>query len=126
MAAATATTNTTQHDDADDDGDENKNNYNYNYPHPTNINLYNGGHSIQRILTVPMELPHMMILPQAAIRYEKRHKKIIPIPTGTEPTTNTIINLPKIKSDDGNDSFLVHSKSLNSCSNRRCWPYILE
>ena len=82
----------------------------YNFPRPTNIDLYNGS---GRAYRVPLELPHIMILPQASFQFQHHHN------------TSIMVDLPRLKSEDGN-SFTVHSKTLNSCYDGRCWPYVIE
>merc|ERR1719162_1164342 len=44
----------------------------YDYPIPINTELYNGGYVIKPKLSVPMELPHVVILPQSTISFNKK------------------------------------------------------
>jgi len=96
---------------------------NYDYPIPTNTKLYNGGYpdGIQQKFLAAMELPHVLILPLRSVSYNK---------TIDDTTRNGTIStveklLPVLKSEDGN-SFVTHSKSLHSCTDGRCWPYVIE
>ena len=91
---------------------QNKDDYDdYNFPRPTDIDLYNGGG--RRSYLAPLELPHIMILPQTSFQFQDHHN------------TSIMVDLPRIKSEDGN-SFIVHSKTLDSCHDGRCWPYAIE
>ena len=95
------------------------NNDSYDYPVPTNIKLYNGGNpeGIQPVLRGVLELPHVVILPQASIHFNKA------IEEATGEATSALTQLIRFKSEDGEDSFTSHSKALKSCSDGRCWPY---
>ena len=108
----------------------------YNFPPPTNIELYNAGykpgHEIRPVFRAPMELPHVLILPQASCTLERHHDGNEEMSnsaydgnstaTGSN-STGTKINLPKLKAQDGL-SFVPDSQHLNSCSDGRCWPYL--
>mmetsp|Transcript_10319 Transcript_10319/g.30202 ORF Transcript_10319/g.30202 Transcript_10319/m.30202 type:complete len:754 (+) Transcript_10319:165-2426(+) len=85
----------------------------YDLPIPTNTKLFNGGSypGMKPKLSMPLELPHVMILPQAPIQHQ------------FDQVTESTLELPRFKSDDGN-SFVLHSKILVSCSDGRCWPYM--
>jgi len=85
----------------------------YDLPIPTNTKLFNGGSypGMKPKLVMPLELPHVMILPQAPIQHQ------------FDQTTQSTLELPRFKSEDGN-SFVMHSKILRSCSDGRCWPYM--
>lgn len=91
----------------------------YHLPVPTNTKLYNGGTfpGLRPVLNAPMELPHVMILPQKDIHYEAIVQK-----GGSDAATTVEAKLPRFKSDNGK-SLIAHSKKLESCSDSRCWPF---
>merc|ERR1711935_90282 len=84
---------------------------NYENPIPTNTKLYNGGEKIKRKLDVPMELPHVVILPQNSFSFHKTIKGI-----AEDVASSTVrVDLPRFKSDD-KKAFMTHSKYLQkSC-----------
>jgi len=98
---------------------------NYDYPIPTNTKLYNGGYpdGIKQRFLAAMELPHVLILPLRSVSYNKT----IHDTTGNGTISTVEKLLPVLKSEDGNvNSFVTHSKSLHSCTDGRCWPYVIE
>ena len=99
-------------------------NENYYYPIPSNTKLFNGGgEEIKPKFYAPMELPHVLVLsPVQKISFEKTIEG-----TAEDGTSSTVqVDLPKLKSSDNDHSFVVHSKSLQSCSDGRCWPYVRD
>ena len=93
----------------------------YDYPAPTNTKLYNGGsQNLGPKLFGPMELPHVVILsPMRPVSYNKTIQNASE--DGT-PGLTVQVHLPRLKSE-GDDSLVVHSKTIDGCSNFRCWPY---
>jgi hypothetical protein len=102
---------------------------NYYYPIPSNTKLFNGGGGeIKPKLSAPIELPHVLILsPVKNISFNKTIEDTVK-DTVKDGTSSTVqVDLPKLKSSDNdNHSFVHHSKSLQSCSDGRCWPYIKD
>jgi hypothetical protein len=99
-----------EHKRADDDD--------YLYPLPTNTTLYNGGSwNLGPKLRGPLELPHVVILPPGTpVSYTST--------TAIEGLT-VQVDLPRFKASNvGDDSLVIHSKTLDNCSDQRCWPYV--
>ena len=87
----------------------------YKYPVPTNTKLYHGGDLSKPKLSAPIELPNVMILsPDGNFSYNKT------IDAGT-----TVVNLPKLKTDNDKDTAALVTQSENGsyCTNGRCLPY---
>ncbi len=95
----------------------------YDYPVPTNTKLYNGGsENLGPKLFGPMELPHVVILsPVRPVSYNKTIQNASE--DGTPGLTVQQVHLPRLKSPEGDDSLVVHSKTFDWCSNFKCWPY---
>jgi len=94
----------------------------YAYPIPTNTKRYNGGSwNLGPKLFAPMELPHVVILsPVRAISYNKT----IQNSSQEEDIVPEQVDLPRLKAEEGGDSLVVHSKTMDGCTDFRCWPYV--
>lgn len=104
------------------DKDDSKDQQQYDMPIPTDTQLFNGGTypGLKPVLYGAMELPHVMILPQAAIEFQYEQKMDTSV-------VQQKLDLPRLKSEfEDGDSFITHSKGLHSCTNGRCWPYFSE
>ncbi len=103
-------------------GIERNDNNDYMYPIPSNTKRYNGGSwNLRPKLFGPMELPHVVILsPVSAISYNRTFQKS----SQEEEVVQEQINLPRLKAEEGGDSLVVHSKTMDACTDFRCWPYV--
>ena len=88
----------------------------YEYLVPTNTTLFHGGEKSLKP-SAPLELPHVLILPPR-------------VPVSYNNQAGARVELPIFvgKEDDAvaEDNTFVHSKAQNSCSDGKCWPYLLE